>query len=131
MSFRHRHHSIRPRGRQLRVLATIIKDRWPDLYVECIPWTTNTDRPCGRLRIPGKGRNGYKLTVRQGRDGWNGEVLLSHESGETYRENAEVAQWIEKRAGGPVDEAWVHREPRCGNFCACDENMARRAAREA
>jgi hypothetical protein len=49
----------------------------------------NTDRKAGRLRIPGKGRIGNRLIVTH-----KGQVLLDHNSAETYRHNTEVAKWI-------------------------------------
>lgn len=50
---------------------------------------TNTDRKAGRLRIPGKGRSGYKLTV-----GFYGKIIFTHDSSQTYRSNKEVENWL-------------------------------------
>jgi hypothetical protein len=49
----------------------------------------NTDRPAGRLRIPGKGRTGNKLVVTR-----YGTKVLDHNSAETYRHNSEVEYWL-------------------------------------
>ena len=51
---------------------------------------SNTDRKIGRLRSPGKGREGNKLTVKDSSE----HKVFEHDSSETYRHNTEVAQWI-------------------------------------
>lgn len=51
----------------------------------------DTSTKVGRLRWPGKGRYGNHLMV------WHkGEMILSHNSAETYRTNAEVESWLKK-----------------------------------
>lgn len=54
----------------------------------------NTDRQIAgsRLRWPGKGREGNRLIVRDKK----GNVVLDHNSAETYRHNGEVVEWMEK-----------------------------------
>ena len=55
----------------------------------------NTDRhPKGvRWRIPGKGRRGNRLIVK---DKLMGNVVLDHNSAETYRYNGEVVEWMRR-----------------------------------
>lgn len=87
---------------RLPALAEFIRDRWPELRVTLEEWTTSTDRKAGRLRIPGRGRRGKRLTVydraldRSGY-GCRESVLLQHHSGETYRFNSDVCEWIVAR----------------------------------
>lgn len=50
---------------------------------------SNTDRKCGRQRIPGKGRDGFLLTVQK-----DGETIFSHDSSHPYRKNSEVEKWL-------------------------------------
>ena len=63
-------------------------------------WRTSTDRKIGRLRWPGKGRQGlileiwlvdppHKLSYAERR-------LYRHESSETYRRHSEAREWVEK-----------------------------------
>jgi len=88
---------------RLPTLARFIRETWPELDVKLEPWTTNTDRkiPGSRLRIPGRGRKGNLLTVRELEHCARGHrierLLLRHESGETYRHNGEVCDWIMRR----------------------------------
>jgi hypothetical protein len=51
----------------------------------------NTDRKIGRLRWPGKGREGNRLIVER-----YGTKVLDHNSAETYRFNSEVEFWLER-----------------------------------
>lgn len=55
----------------------------------------NTDRhPKGvRWRIPGKGRHGNRLIVK---DKLGGLVVLDHNAAETYRHNGEVVEWMRR-----------------------------------
>jgi hypothetical protein len=51
----------------------------------------NTDRKYGRLRWPGKGRTGNKLTV------WhNGNVVHEHNAADPYRRNEDMERWLAK-----------------------------------
>lgn len=52
----------------------------------------NTDRKIGRLRRPGKGRQGNRLIVTHG-----GSVVLDHNAAETYRTNSEVEHWLRRK----------------------------------
>jgi len=92
---------IKPIPPRLSVLARFIEETWPDLRVTLRPWTTNTDAKIGRLRWPGKERKGKLLEVRDpqlGRDGLcDRGLILRHESGDAYRHNGDVCQWIVKR----------------------------------
>ena len=88
---------------RLSVLARFIKRMWPELTVTLKPWTTSTDRKLSGSRLcwPGKGRKGQMLEVRDPTKARSSlaepHLLLRHESGETYRHNGEVCQWIMKR----------------------------------
>lgn len=87
---------------RLLVLARFIREMWPELTVTLEPWTTSTDRKLTGTRLvhPGKGRKGKRLEVRcrpPGRDPYNHGVILRHESGEAYRHNGNVCEWIVKR----------------------------------
>lgn len=96
----------KPTPPRLPALAQFIRETWPKLHVTLEHWTTSTDRklPGTRVRWPGKGRKGRMLKVvdpkldPQG-FGYHG-ILLQHESGETYRHNGEVCEWIIKRLKG-------------------------------
>lgn len=83
------------KGTRLASLAKFINDRLPGYVAKIEPGYCNTDRKVGRLRIPGRGRNGNKLVVRK-----NGEVVFDHNAAETYRKNSEVVNWIEGRIVG-------------------------------
>ena len=60
------------------------------LNVNVFKSSCDTDRKAGRLRIPGKGRNGNRIQIFDKA----GVILLDHNSAETYRHNTEVAEWI-------------------------------------
>lgn len=53
---------------------------------------SSTDRQLGgsRLRSPGLGKDGVRLTVHNE----NGDEIFHHDTSETYRCNNEVALWI-------------------------------------
>ena len=57
------------------------------------PSYTNTDRKIGRLRWPGKGRRGLKLTIWYERLGR--QPVFEHDSSETYRRHKEARWWCE------------------------------------
>lgn len=59
--------------------------------------TASTDRKVGRLRIPGRGRKGNRLVVREGAR-W-GPVLLDHNAADPDRHNGEAVLWIARRIG--------------------------------
>ena len=84
---------------RLKKLAEVIRAEWPDLDVRVERGFCNTDRKVGRHRHPGKGRHGTRLIVRDlsMQPPYGGEVLLDHNSAETYRRNSEVVEWIEAR----------------------------------
>jgi hypothetical protein len=87
---------------KLPTLTKRIKELWPEYRVTCEPETVDTDRkyPGSRLRWPGKGRPGYDLRVRKKaptiKDEYHEETIFEHHSGETYRTNQEVVDWIKK-----------------------------------
>jgi hypothetical protein len=78
----------------IRQLAATIRARWPYLDVEVTQGHASTDRKIGRLRLPGKGRTGSRLIVRNTK----GEVLLDHNQAETYRRVSDVVEWMERYA---------------------------------
>jgi len=91
---------------RLTTLVKFIRKTRPDLRVTLRNWTTSTDRKVqgSRLRWPGKGRKGKLLEIRDPkREHLNGgivrdaDLLLRHESGDCYRHNGDVCQWIVKR----------------------------------
>ena len=57
----------------------------------------NTDRhPKGvRWRIPGKGREGNEIIIRDP----NGNIVKRHNAAETYRRNSEVVEWARVNLG--------------------------------
>ena len=63
-------------------------------------WRTNTDRKIGRLRWPGKGRQGLLLEIwlvdPPPKLPYDQRRLFRHESGETYRRHSEAREWVEK-----------------------------------
>ena len=63
------------------------------------PWTTNTDRKIGRLRVPGCGREGHKVEVYPSNP--RGDLLFSHTTSETYRTNRELAEKVLKLLTAP------------------------------
>lgn len=90
----------RPRTRQLRKIAAYINAQTHlGLRAETASERVNTDRPKPsglRYRTHvGKGRNGIRLRV------WfNGTLVLDHNSGETYRTNGEVEEWLAEWESG-------------------------------
>lgn len=65
----------------------------------------STDRKAGRLRVPGKGRQGLLLkivlidTPAPTGDWWYDRrrgILFEHNSGETYRRHDEAREWVAK-----------------------------------
>lgn len=57
------------------------------------PWTTNTDRKIGRLRVAGAGRKGHRVEVyRKGDPHTRDNRILLHITSETYRTNKELAK---------------------------------------
>lgn len=63
----------------------------------------NTGRKAGRLRIPGKGRNGTRILIAKSAEAMrayhltgrnHAPLLLDHNAAETYRCNADVVRWL-------------------------------------
>ena len=60
-------------------------------------WRTNTDRKIGRLRWPGKGRQGLLLEIWPvGAVFYPDQRLFRHESSGTYRRHREAREWVER-----------------------------------
>lgn len=79
---------------------TLVDDRGRLVCAKVDRVRTSTDRKIGRLRWPGKGRQGlileiwlvdppHKLSYAERR-------LYRHESSETYRRHSEAREWVEK-----------------------------------
>ncbi len=91
----------------IRTLADEIRRRWPALLVTVEKSHANTDRQIGRLRWPGKGRDGTRIIVRDPAQmeppRWGAKptnepmVLLDHDNAETYRRTDDVKRWIDAR----------------------------------
>ncbi len=60
---------------------------------EARQWKTSTDRVYNKVRFPGKGRNGLRLTLRVLKDG-RYTTLLEHTTGEMGRTHAEAREWV-------------------------------------
>lgn len=92
------------KGWPMPKVAAWINENMPGLQAEACPWTSSTDRQLGRLRSPGKGRKGYRLTINRLRDGGRGSILVErlhrHTSSETYRESNDVARWLRRYQTG-------------------------------
>lgn len=91
------------KGKRLSSIAAYIRQHLPQYTVEIEAVTVNTDRhPEGvRWRIPGKGREGNKLTIRDpakspipNRWGHRENLVHEHNAAETYRRNSELAEWV-------------------------------------
>jgi hypothetical protein len=87
-----------PPAPRLATLAGAINQKMNGKFFASIePGFCNTDRkiPGTRLRHPGKGRRGNKLVVRNRK----GEIVLTHDSAETYRTNAEALEKVTELTG--------------------------------
>ena len=82
---------------RLTTLARYINDHLPGYEAKIEEGYCDTDRKAGRLRIQGRGRTGNRIKVRRRA---TGEVVLDHNSAETYRSNSEVVAWIARVEGG-------------------------------
>ena len=99
-------------ARRLKTIAKEINER-PELHATIVQGFCDTDRdiPGTRLRHPGKGRWGNRVVVKvvlvcNGPGRWAfetthrhyepGDVVLDHNSAETYRTNSEVEEWLER-----------------------------------
>ena len=79
-------------ARRLKTLAKEI-NKIEGYTAEIVKGYCNTDRHISgtRFRIPGKGRYGNKLIVKDK----EGNVVLEHNAANTYRYNGEVEVWLE------------------------------------
>lgn len=88
-----------PKARRLKVIAAWINAH-PSLglVAEVRSTTANTDRQITgtRLRRPGKGRKGVLLQVWRTWQNHPRTLMFSHNSAETYRNNYEVEQWLNR-----------------------------------
>lgn len=81
----------------IRRLAEEIRQLWPHLEVRVERWRADTDRKVGRLRWPGKGRDGSRLLVYD-RKKDPLRPIYDHKNSETYRCCADVRGWMERYA---------------------------------
>lgn len=84
-------------ARKLPTIAKWINENRPELYANCVAWTSNTDRKPAGLRYithKGKGRKGYRLKVFRRDDSGRLTEIFEHISSETYRTNQEVEDWL-------------------------------------
>lgn len=78
---------------------TLVDDRGRLVRAQVDRIRTSTDRKIGRLRWPGKGRQGLILEiwlVDPPRQRSAERRLYRHESSETYRRHSEAREWVEK-----------------------------------
>jgi hypothetical protein len=82
---------------RLATIAKAINEKCPGFTAVIEKGYCNTDRhPKGVMwRIPGKGRRGNRLIVRDAK----GQVVINHNSAETYRTNSEVMKKVERLWG--------------------------------
>ena len=85
----------KPRAPRLAAIAAWINGLGNGYTAEIVRGYCNTDRQIGRLRWPGKGREGNRLVVRAA----NGDVVIDHNSAETYRVNEEAVEKAERLFG--------------------------------
>lgn len=80
-------------ARRLKTIARVINDLPLGYQAEVVKGYCNTDRKIRgrRIRIPGKGRHGNRLIVRDR----TGLVILDHNAADPYRQNYEVENWLE------------------------------------
>jgi hypothetical protein len=81
-------------ARRLKAIAKDINENMDGYTAEISEGYCNTDRKIGRLRSPGKGRYGNKITIYK-----NGAEVFEHNSAETYRYNEEVEEWLNEIKG--------------------------------
>jgi hypothetical protein len=75
----------------------LVDDQGRRVEARVTNWRTNTDRKIGRLRWPGKGREGLLLEIWPVGSFWHPDQrLFRHESSETYRRHSEARQWVEE-----------------------------------
>jgi len=87
-----------------RRLSTLAKEinKLPGFKARIERGYCNTDRKVGRLRVPGKGREGNRLIVE-----FEGRVVFDHNAAETYRHNQEVENWLESVQRGRKPWEWI------------------------
>jgi hypothetical protein len=85
-------------ARRLPTIARWINEHCPELEARIVRGYCDTDRKIGRLRWPGKGREGNKLEVwRRGEtDSSRYQPIFTHNAAETYRNNGEVEDWLRR-----------------------------------
>jgi len=81
------------KARRLKAIAKWINENLGGYTARIEEGYCNTDRKISgtRLRNPGNGRWGNRIIVKKG-----SEVVLDHNSAETYRKNSEVEEWLER-----------------------------------
>jgi hypothetical protein len=61
---------------------------------EAQQWTTSTDRVYNKIRFPGKGRKGTRLTLRTFTEGEGFHTILDHKGSEWGRTHSEAREWV-------------------------------------
>lgn len=86
------------KARRLKAIAAWINENVSELHAEVRSSYCNTDRKVGRLRWPGKGRNGNEILVFKSDapcfDEYHNPPVFRHNAAETYRSNDEVERWL-------------------------------------
>jgi len=77
----------RKRAPSLDQLARFVNSRMDGYSARVRRTSVSTDRKVGRIRYPGAGRTGNRITVTH-----DGKTVIDHNAAETYRYNGEVVQ---------------------------------------
>lgn len=89
----------RTRAPRLQEIAKLVNDHFPKGYsAEVISSWSSTDQKISGTRLSrhGKGRSGNRLIVKRGTD-----VVVDHDSSETYRENGEAIEKVARLVKHP------------------------------
>jgi len=79
----------REKAPRLKDIAWYVNNFMPEYEAEIEEGYCNTDRKIGRLRSPGKGRYGNQIIIRNIK---TNEIIIDHNSAETYRRNNDVCE---------------------------------------
>jgi len=85
---------MKEKRRSLKKLAEWINENSKEYKAEIVEGYCNTDRQLyagSRIRVPGQGRYGNKIVIR---DRKSNKVVKEHNSAETYRRNYEIEEWV-------------------------------------
>jgi len=79
----------REKAPRLKDIAWYVNNFMPEYEAEIEEGYCNTDRKIGKLRSPGKGRYGNQIIIRNIK---TNEIIIDHNSAETYRRNNDVCE---------------------------------------